>query len=69
MNWRSFPFVGKDQAMLAEDLLAEYAKQAPVPVMLRGILENVLAPERLNSIFESAAEKQDTRNLTFATWW
>lgn len=52
--------------MLVNDLLAEYAKKAPVPVMLRGILENVLAPQRLNSIFESKAEKQYTRNLTFA---
>lgn len=52
--------------MLAEDLLAEYAKKAPVPVMLRGILENVLAPSRLNAIFESAAQKQYTRQLTFA---
>lgn len=52
--------------MLAEDLLAEYAKKAPVPVMLRGILENVLAPQRLNSIFEQEAEKQYTRKLTFA---
>lgn len=52
--------------MLAEDLLAEYAKKAPVPVMLRGILENVLAPQRLNTIFESEAQRQYTRELTFA---
>lgn len=52
--------------MLAEDLLAVYAKKAPVPVMLRGILENVLAPQRLNAIFESEAEQQYTRKLTFA---
>lgn len=52
--------------MLAEDLLAEYARKAPVPVMLRGILENVLAPQRLNAIFENEAKKQYTRELTFA---
>lgn len=52
--------------MLAEELLAEYAKKAPVPVMLRGILENVLAPARLNAIFENAAQRQYTRQLTFA---
>jgi len=52
--------------MLAEELLAEYARKAPVPVMLRGILENVLAPSRLNAIFEHEAQKQYTRELTFA---
>jgi hypothetical protein len=66
MDWKGFQFFGEDHAMLAEDLLAEYAKKAPVPVMLRGILENVLAPQRLNSIFESEAQKQYTRTLTFA---
>lgn len=52
--------------MLADDLWAQYAKKAPVPVMLRGILENVLSPQRLNAIFESEAERQYTRDLTFA---
>lgn len=53
--------------MLAEDLLEMYSQKAPVTVMLRGILENVLAPQRLNAIFESVAQKQYTRALTFAT--
>lgn len=53
--------------MLAEDVLDAYAKKAPVPVMLRGILENLLAPQRLNAIFQSEAEQQYTRTLTFAT--
>ena len=52
--------------MLADDLFAGYAKKAPVPVMLRGILENVLAPQRLNAIFESEAQQQYTRKLAFA---
>lgn len=66
MDWKSIQFFMEDRAMLVEDLLAEYGKKAPVPVMLRGILENVLAPQRLNSIFENEAEKQYTRKLTFA---
>lgn len=52
--------------MLTEDLFAEFAKKAPVPVMLRGILENVLAPERLNALFQDEAELQYTRKLTFS---
>ena len=66
MDWKGFQFSTEDGAMLAEDVLAAYAKKAPVPVMLRGILENVLAPQRLNAIFESEAEQQYTRTLTFA---
>jgi hypothetical protein len=66
MDWKGILFFWEDRAMVSEELLAEYSKKAPVPVMLRGILENVLAPQRLNSIFESQAEKQYTRKLTFA---
>ena len=66
MDWKGFQFSTEDGAMLAEDVLAAYAKKAPVPVMLRGILENVLAPQRLNALFESEAEQQYTRTLTFA---
>lgn len=66
MDWKYIQFFTEDLAMFAEDLLAEFAKKAPVPVMLRGILENVLAPQRLNAIFENEAEQQYTRKLTFA---
>jgi IS4 transposase len=66
MDWRDIRLLTEGSDMLAENLLAEYSKKAPVPVMLRGILENVLAPQRLNVIFESAAEQQYTRKLTFA---
>lgn len=66
MDWKGFQFFTEDRTMLAEDLLAEYGKKAPVPVMLRGILENVLASQRLNAIFESEAQQQYTRKLTFA---
>jgi len=66
MDWKIFQFVMEDHAMLVDDLLEVYSEKAPVTVMLRGILENVLAPQRLNLIFESMAEKQYTRELTFA---
>jgi IS4 transposase len=67
MDWKGFQFFAEDHGMLAADLFEVYSQKAPVTVMLRGILENVLAPQRLNLIFESAAEKQYTRELTFAT--
>ncbi len=67
MDWKGFQFFTEELAMFADDLLDLYSQKAPVTVMLRGILENVLAPQRLNAIFESVAERQYTRELTFAT--
>jgi hypothetical protein len=52
--------------MLAEELFAAYEKKAPVPMMLRGVLEHVLSPQRLNALFETEAQQQYTRQLTFA---
>jgi hypothetical protein len=40
---------------------------SPVSVMFRGTLENVLASERLDRIFENAAQKQTCRELAFST--
>jgi hypothetical protein len=66
VDWECFQFFTEDLMMFTDNLLAEYGKKAPVPVMLRGILENVLSPQRLNAIFQSEAEQQYTRELTFA---
>jgi hypothetical protein len=44
-----------------------FAEKAPVCVMMREILTNVLSAERLDAVFESAAQKQYTRELTFSS--
>jgi len=41
--------------------------KSPVPVMVQVLLERVLCPEKLDSIFERTAIKQYTRTLLFST--
>lgn len=42
-----------------------FVEKVPAAVMLRGTLENLLSPERLNKVFEDTAVQQYTRTLTF----
>ena len=53
--------------MFVRDIYERFAKKAPVSVMVRATIENVLAPSRLNSIFEENAEKQYAGDLLFST--
>jgi len=48
-------------------LLTRFCKKSPISVMARGLIENVLAPEKLNSYFEATAGEQYTRELLFST--
>ena len=48
-------------------ILQRFIDQAPIPVMVRALLERVLTPERLNGVFESVVEKQYTRELLFSS--
>lgn len=54
-------------AMKSNALVDLFAAQCPVCVMVRGILENILSEDRLNKIFDEAAERQYCRELTFDT--
>lgn len=53
--------------MFVRDIYERFAKKAPVSVMVRATIENVLAPARLDSIFEENAEKQYAGDLLFST--
>jgi IS4 transposase len=44
-----------------------FVKAAPATVMIRGVLENILSENRLNTIFEDRAKVQYTRELAFAS--
>jgi len=44
-----------------------FVQQAPVAVMVRGILERILGEEALNGLFEQAADRQYTRQLLFSS--
>ncbi|HEY9619820.1 MAG TPA: IS4 family transposase [Crinalium sp.] len=44
-----------------------FVKESPVSVMMRGVMEYVLRPQRINEIFESHAKAQYTRELLFSS--
>src|SRR5882724_9723576 len=52
--------------MLLNKAFEPFVASAPVCVMARGVLENILDPERIDALFERTAERQYTRNLTFS---
>ena len=44
-----------------------FVKKAPVAVMVRGILERILAPQALNTLYDRVADRQYTRELLFSS--
>ena len=44
-----------------------FIEERPICVMARGVLENLLNPERINGLFERTAEVQYTRDLLFSS--
>ena len=53
--------------MLLNDVFERFAQDSPVAVMVRGLLENTLAPRFLDELFESVSERQYTRTLLFSS--
>ena len=53
--------------MLLNDVFERFAQDSPVAVMVRGLLENTLAPRYLDELFESVSERQYTRTLLFSS--
>jgi len=53
--------------MILKDIYERFAKKAPVSVMVRATLENVLAADRLDAIFENNAQDQYCGELLFST--
>ena len=44
-----------------------FVKESPAAVMMRGLIENVFSPEKMDGLFERAADRQYTRTLPFST--
>lgn len=44
-----------------------FVKESPVSVMMRGLMEYVFRPQRINEIFESYSKAQYTRELLFSS--
>ena len=53
--------------MLLSGPFQKFVEASPVSVMMRGIIENLFHPERIERLFEETAVTQYTRTLPFAT--
>jgi IS4 transposase len=53
--------------MLCHDIFEQFAREAPISVMVRATLENALNPLALDQLFEATAERQYTRTLLFSS--
>jgi IS4 transposase len=53
--------------MLCDEVFEQFAREAPVCVMVRATLENALNPRDLDQLFEATAERQYTRTLLFSS--
>ena len=53
--------------MILKEVYDRFAKKTPVCVMVRATIENVLAADRLDAIFDEHAEQQYAGDLMFST--
>jgi hypothetical protein len=53
--------------MILREVIERFEKHAPVCVMVRAAMENVLSAERLDAMFEDSAERQTNKRLLFST--
>jgi len=44
-----------------------FIKESPISIMMRGLMESVFRPQRLDEIFESQSKRQYTRELLFSS--
>ncbi len=53
--------------MIMREMMARMEQRAPACVMLRAMLENVFAAERLDRLFQNTAQFQENQTLLFST--
>jgi IS4 transposase len=53
--------------MILSDVFERFARDSPLTVMARGLLENALNPTVLDRLFEDVAEQQYTKKLLFSS--
>jgi IS4 transposase len=53
--------------MVTKSMMDLFSQVSPVPVMVRAVLENILAEQRLNQLFLRVAERQYFRELSFSS--
>src|SRR5215211_5283595 len=54
-------------SLFCSPILERFVAQTPFAVMIRGLLENVFAPDKLDALFDQHACQQYTRTLLFST--
>lgn len=52
---------------MLDSIFEKFVAKSPLSVMVRGLAERVLNPDRLNAWFEQTANAQYTRDLLFST--
>jgi hypothetical protein len=53
--------------MILKEVMERFEKNAPICVMVRATMENVLSADRLDTMFENTAARQENKNLMFST--
>ncbi|MDF5731801.1 MAG: hypothetical protein PUP92_28290, partial [Rhizonema sp. PD38] len=53
--------------MVLGQVFERFVEESPVSVMVRGLLETILCPEKLDELFEKSTKTQYTRELLFST--
>jgi IS4 transposase len=53
--------------MIVREIMERMEQRAPMCVMLRALLENIFAAERLDRLFEKTAQLQENKTLLFST--
>jgi hypothetical protein len=48
-------------------IFERFVEESPISVMVRGLMEQVFAPEKINQIFDNNAQTQYTRELLFSS--
>src|SRR5918995_1789095 len=54
-------------AMIFDSILDRFAREAPVPVMLRATMESVFSEEAIDELFEQTAQQQRSGELLFSS--
>src|SRR5450759_1018469 len=64
---RSYHLCMEATVMLLGEVFERFAQDCPLPVMVRGLLENTLTPRCVDELFENVADRQYTRTLLFSS--
>ncbi|WP_216595547.1 hypothetical protein [Myxosarcina sp. GI1] len=53
--------------MILGQVFERFVEESPISVMVRGLLETILSPQKLDELFEKSTQTQYTKELLFST--